>query len=114
MKKVLLICLALVFTFSLSSICFAATTTDGSINLTTEQNARAFVYPAPEPNALAAASGTTTKSGISSSLTVIDEKTPTALPATGGVPEEAFYAVGAILVIGALVILMKKSKTVTK
>jgi LPXTG-motif cell wall-anchored protein len=119
MKKILLICLVLVLTFSLSSVCFAATTTTtttttaGTINLTTEQNAGSYVYPDTEPNALSAA-GATDKSGASSSVIVADETTPKALPKTGGIPAEAFYAIGAILVIGALVILMRKPKTAEK
>ena len=113
MKKILLICLVLVLTFSLSSICFAATTTGGTVTITDEQTAGTYVYPDPEPNPLGDA-GVSDKSGASSSVTVADETTPKALPKTGGIPAEGFYAVGALLVIGAVVILMRKPKTASK
>lgn len=110
MKRILLACLVLILTFSISGISFAATT-DSSITITDEQNAAAFVYPDIEP--LAEAAADVSKSGVTS-VTVAEENVPTALPKTGGIPEEAFYAIGGIMVICALVVLMKKSKTAPK
>lgn len=112
MKKILMIFLVLIMVFGFSSICFAATT-NSSITITDEQNAAAFVYPDTEGTPLGVA-GSTTKSGLSSSLTVADESTPQALPKTGGIPEEAFYAVGALLIISAIILSMKKTKITSK
>ena len=109
MKKILLICLILILSFSLSNICLASTT-GSSIIINDEQNAGSFVYPDYDP---IPGAGATTGGGVSS-LILADESVPKALPKTGGVPEEAFYAVGAILIIGALVILTKKTKTAPK
>lgn len=111
MKKILLILLVLILVFSLSSMCFAAT--NDNITITDEQNAGSFVYPDTEGIPEGAA-GITTKSGVSTSVTLAEEEIPKGLPRTGGIPEEAFYAVGAILIISALVISMKKSKTASK
>lgn len=52
---------------------------------------------------------------IPESATVVDEQTPKgdALPKTGGIPAETFYAAGVLIVAAALVIL-KKTKAAPK
>jgi LPXTG-motif cell wall-anchored protein len=49
-------------------------------------------------------------------LANIDEPIPkgTVLPSTGGIPSEAFYIAGGLLIVGSLVILKLKPKSVTK
>jgi LPXTG-motif cell wall-anchored protein len=44
----------------------------------------------------------------------LTEEVPKALPTTGGIPAEAFYVVGALLIVGALVISMRKAKPASK
>jgi hypothetical protein len=46
--------------------------------------------------------------------TLDDESVARGLPKTGGIPAEAFYAAGAILIVAALIVSRKKVKTDTK
>jgi LPXTG-motif cell wall-anchored protein len=118
MKKIMIILIALTIILNLSIVSFAATT-GGSINLTTEETPATATYLKTENIPLG--TGITSGTGIasanktSSDVTLADEKTPkAALPKTGGIPEEMFYVIGALLIVTALILSMKKSKTATK
>ena len=92
MKKLLCIVLTLVLIVSLGSICFA----ENVDNSTYDEKSNKIIE----------------KDLVSS----VDEAVPSgsSLPRTGGVPAEAFYAVGALLIVGALVISKKKPKPASK
>lgn len=47
-------------------------------------------------------------------IDVVDEKVPEALPQTGGIPAEAFYIVGGICILSAILLLTRKSKSSAK
>jgi LPXTG-motif cell wall-anchored protein len=114
MKKIAILLIALAIIFSFSILSFAATT-GGSINLTTEETPAGDTY-LTEENIPAGgadnAAGVDNAAGGTASVT--EEETPKALPKTGGIPAEAFYAIGGIMVLAALILSMRKTKAASK
>ena len=89
MKKLVSIVLTLVLIVSFGIACFAESVDDSTYKEKTNQIDR---------------------------VTSLEEAIPqgSSLPKTGGIPAEAFYAVGAILIVGALIISKKKTKPASK
>lgn len=109
MKKTLCLLLALLFTFLFTTMAFAVTeeikdplTPLNSDIVIKEQYGETVEFEENEvPQALPI-------------IDVVDEKVPEALPQTGGVPAEAFYIVGGICILSAILLLTRKSKSSAK
>lgn len=107
MKKKICLLLALLFTFLFAFSAFAATddTNDplllptSSDTVTGDQYGEFDDNPVPETAPI---------------VEIIEEELPEALPQTGGIPAEAFYIIGGICIISAILLLVKKEKPSTK
>jgi hypothetical protein len=97
MKKLFSLILVFIIIFTLGNFSFAAKTKTDTNNEVTTYNGEL-------------AGGDKT----SSYETLDDETVARGLPKTGGIPAEAFYAAGAVLVLAALILSRKKVKTDTK
>jgi LPXTG-motif cell wall-anchored protein len=111
MKKLLLAILVLVVCVSAGSVCFAATGT-GNENILDEGSVGAASYTEELADEGAPQAGVDQASG--QQQITLEEEVPKALPKTGGIPAEAFYVVGALLIAGALVLSIRKAKPASK
>lgn len=111
MKKLLSLFLVLLMIISIGSISFAATAEGGTVISDSK------VLDMPVRN-VATETYLQKQGSISRSenATIIDEETPggAALPKTGGIPAEAFYTVGALFIVAALIVSKKKVKASSK
>ena len=115
MKKVLCLILTLSLVMLLGTVSFAAT---GSTDITEpvpgapviDVNAATYVELPNETNAGGSVNGSTDGSGLNEAVPGGDA----ALPKTGGIPAETFYAAGALIVLAALIISRKKVKAASK
>lgn len=104
MKRILSLLLALTLVIMIGSVSFAAgdgtKITDPEVPGAPVENVNAATYVEPD-EAIPTAP-------VNESVT--DEVVPKgdALPKTGGIPAEAFYAAGALFVVAALIISKKK------
>ena len=106
MKKILLILLTLVLMVNLGSVCFAAQG-DKVVNIEDEENVGAAAYD--EQPSIIEVIDEDVAGG--SAQTIVDEDV---LPKTGGIPAEAFYVVGALLIVSAMIISKIKAKLASK
>lgn len=106
MKKVLSLILALSMVMILGSVSFAAPT----VNVDSATYDEPVIEIIDEENA--GGSTDTTKEG--SDLNEVVPGGDARLPKTGGIPAEAFYGAGALIVLAALIVSRKKVKTASK
>ncbi len=104
MKKIFLFLLISVLFVSFSSVCFAAPN-DNPVQAAELKEV---------PNEDLAAAAAKDKQSAAKTQDITEEKVPKALPKTGGIPSEAFYIVGGLLIVSALAISMKKVKPASK
>jgi len=107
MKKLFAVLLALVFMISCISVATAETVVSYTYDEETTEIEEVFeeeieefqdeVIPESAPEELL-------------SDEVIPQAAPAVLPQTGGIPVEAFYGLGAMFILAAIVISMKKAK----
>jgi len=125
LKKFTCLLMAVLFTIAFATIAFAATgdTTDipdatapGSADTTTGDT-YATATPAPTPPVEditdddTPQGADTGKTGDTDTIDFEEEPTPQSatLAKTGGIPAEAFYAIGALCIVAALILSRKKS-----
>ena len=106
MKKLFSLILTLIMVLTISITCFAAS--EDSAN-------DAIDFPGAARNVSVATydeeSTDPNNQTISPELIEIEEKEiPAGLPNTGGIPAEAFYVAGAMFVVAALILALKKNK----
>lgn len=103
MKRIISLLLTLVIVLMVGSFSFAAAgdtdIPDQKVPGATVENVNSATYNQPSR----------TISG--STIDIQDETVPLALPSTGGIPSEAFYVVGALFIVAALILSKKKVKT---
>ena len=116
MKKTLCFLLTLSLVMILGTVSFAAT---GDVNIpdpavpgapVINTETESYVQLPDEENAGGNVDGTKDGSGLNEVVPGGDA----ALPKTGGIPAETFYAAGALIVLAALIISRKKVKTASK
>jgi len=111
MKRIVSLILIIVLTFSISSVCFAApgdkVIPDPNVPAAPAENVDGLTYTLPQR--------VVGDENVPGSATVVDEQTPKgdALPKTGGIPAETFYAAG-ILIIAVALVILKKTKAAPK
>jgi LPXTG-motif cell wall-anchored protein len=120
MKKILSVILTLILCFSVVNVCFAAEGTntkeenivDNQNPLSPAQTTGTEEYTTANDESVPL--GDATAAG--NLMQVAEEETPKAdaLPKTGGIPAEAFYIVGVLLIGGAIVLSMRKAKPAAK
>ncbi len=110
MKKVLCILLTLVMVLTISTTCFAVEGDNTGEDNTGDRNVDTKTYDEEKtikdediPEGI---SDTTPET-----VDIKEQSIPEGLPNTGGIPAEAFYAAGALLVVAALILSLKKTKT---
>lgn len=123
MKKILSLVLTLVLIIMIGSVSFAAAgdtvIPDPQVPGAPAENVNDETYVEP-PNGIVTVDDESIAGGDSetSAETIeIDEETVPkgdALPKTGGIPAEAFYAAGALIIVAALIISKKKAKAASK
>ncbi len=111
MKKIISLILALSLVFMIGSFSFAGTDTDitdPSVPGAPAQNVTDDMY-VEEIDDNGVPGGTSDSS--TDVIDIKDEEPPKseALPKTGGIPAEIFYAAGALLIVVALIISLRKS-----
>lgn len=107
MKKLFSLILIFVFVIASGSISFAENTT----TVITEKVPGASV---DENNEAITVQDELPPGNPASAVLIGDEKIPQGLPKTGGIPAEAFYVAGALLIFTAIIVSRKKVKTNTK
>jgi LPXTG-motif cell wall-anchored protein len=111
MKKLLCLFLTIMLVMTIGSVSSAApedTTTENSEIQGAARNVNAATY---DPETTEIKKDTPE---ISPGIVEIDEQEvplAPALPSTGGIPAEAFYVAGALFVVAALILALKKDKT---
>ncbi len=109
MKKLLSLFLAVITVFVLVSTCFAeAEVTNGEEKTAVAplRNVDVATYD-EEQHVIEIEDEAVSQSGV---VSLNDESIPKAMPKTGGIPAEAFYAAGALLIVAALLLMGKKTK----
>lgn len=110
MKRIISLILIMVLSFMIASVSFAAKDTqvqDPKIPGAPAENVNRSTYVLPQR--------VVGDENVPGSATVVDEQTPKgdALPKTGGIPAETFYAAG-ILIIAVALVILKKTKAAPK
>lgn len=106
LKKTLCLILALLFTFLFTTMVFAATDdikdplTPLSPDIVTDEQYSEFEEELPPESAPI--------------TNMEDQVVPAALPQTGGIPAEAFYIVGGICILSAVLLLTRTKKSSAK
>lgn len=112
MKKLISLMLVLVFVFMLGTVTYAANDgtdiPDSVVPAAPVENVLDETYEdlLDEDVALGDNNGTSVET-----IEIIEEEPPKAdaLPETGGIPAEAFYVVGALFIVAALILSRKKA-----
>ncbi len=111
MKKLLSLILVLIFAFTLGTIAYAAEgdtdIPDSEVPAAPAENVLDDTYEDLQDEDIAAGDPDTSFETID----IGDEEPPKAdvLPATGGIPAEAFYVIGALFIVAALILFRKKA-----
>lgn len=111
MKKLISLILVLIFAFTIGTIAYAANDgtdiSDPEVPAAPAENVLDNTYEDLEDEDIAAGDPDTSFE----TLDIEDEEPPKAdvLPATGGIPAEVFYAIGALLIVVALILFRKKA-----
>lgn len=120
MKKFMSAILVLTLLLAISSMCFAATdtvVTDPQIpGAPAGQNTNDENYVEEADQVIPGNPADSSVKGGETATVVKEEvpKAPAKLPKTGGIPAEAFYVAGALIVVAALILSKVKSKPATK
>jgi LPXTG-motif cell wall-anchored protein len=113
MKKLIGLVLVFSIVFIIGSVCFAApedtTIPDPEVPGELPENVDLATYEEPEVEIQEESVPAGLPDTSSDVVKIEEEEIPKALPKTGGIPSEAFYGIGGLFVVAALVLSRKKA-----
>ena len=114
MKKLISLILTFIMVLTIGVASFAEEgdgTGDGTVNLTDVRNVDTATYDQEETIKIESEEIPQGAPDISAGIVEIEEQSiPAGLPNTGGIPAEAFYVAGALFVVAALILALKKDR----